>query len=230
MQSSSSSNWQDEQDPQILALLAAQAALDCNWQDAIKINEKILKDQQADVEALNRLARAQVCTGRMEKAQKTYKKVLEIDPYNIIANKNLNKINISTSNKANGQSKSFIPNHNLNSLLLSEPGKTKVISLLNLAPPNVLALLDYGEPLRINPKSHAITITTGEGVYLGALPDDIAHKLISFIGGGNKYEAYVKSVTPKSLTIFIRETERSQKFINQPSFQQNPISYFDTEE
>ena len=229
MQSSSSSKWQDEQDPQTLAQIAAQAALDCNWQEAIRINQKILKGNQEDVEALNRLARAQVCTGEIEKAQKTYKKVLSLDPYNIIANKNLSKINIANG-RSNGQGKNITFRSNLTSLFLSEPGKTKVLSLLNLAPPNVLSVLNYGEEVRLNPKSHAMSVTTTEGVYLGALPDDIAHKLIAFIGGGNKYEAYVKSVTPKNLTIFIKEVERSEKFTNQPSFQSTPISYFDSEE
>ena len=228
MQSSSSSKWQDEQDPSTLAQIAAQLALDCNWQEAIQINQKILKVNNEDLEALNRLARAQVCSGEIEKAKKTYKKVVELDPYNIIANKNLSKINF-TDSQTNGQNKKVTLGSNLTSLFLSEPGKTKVLSLLNLAPPNVLSVLNYGEEVRLNPKSHAVTVATTEGVYLGALPDDIAHKLIAFIEGGNKYEAYVKSVSPKNLTIFIRETERSEKFTNQPSFQAVPISYFDSE-
>lgn len=227
MQSSSSGSWENTEDTILLAKMAADAALLSNWQEAIQINQKILKNNQEDVEALNRLARAQVCSGEIEKAQKTYKKVLELDPYNIIANKNVNRINLSNGH-TNG--KNIILSQNLSSLFLSEPGKTKVVGLLNLAPPTVLAVLNYGEEVHLNAKSHAVAVTTLEGVYIGALPDDIAHKLIAFISGGNKYEAFVKSVTPKILTIFIRETERSQKFTNQPSFQANPISYFESEE
>lgn len=227
MQSTPSGSWQDTEDAILLAKMAADAALSSNWQDAIAINQKILKTNQEDVEALNRLARAQVCTGEIEKAQKTYKKALELDPYNIIASKNLNKINVSNGS---GNGKNIVFSPNLTSLFLSEPGKTKVIGLLNLAPPAILAVLNYGEEVHLNVKSHAVTLTTLDGVYIGALPDDTAHKLIAFITGGNKYEAFVKSVTPKSLTIFVRETERSEKFTNQPSFQANPISYFESEE
>lgn len=226
MQTSSSGSWQNTEDAILLAKMAADAALSSNWSEAIAINQKILKTNQEDVEALNRLARAQVCTGEIDKAQKTYKKVLELDPYNIIANKNLNKINASNGS-GNGKSITFSPN--LSSLFLSEPGKTKVVGLLNLAPPTVLAVLNYGEEVRLIVKTHAVAVTTTESVYIGALPDDIAHKLIAFITGGNKYEAFVKSVTPKSLTIFVRETERSEKFTNQPSFQANPISYYESE-
>ncbi|MBI3342454.1 tetratricopeptide repeat protein [Candidatus Curtissbacteria bacterium] len=223
---STSAPWQDVQDLQILAQLAAQAALSSDWQEAILINKKILGVNENDVEALNRTARAHVCLGELEKAQKIYKKVLELDPYNIIANKNMEKISKSSGNGH----KSIVFNYNLSNLFLSEPGKTKVLNLINLAPPNVLALLNYGEQVSLNVKTHAVSITSTDGVYLGALPDDIAHKLITFITGGNKYEAFVKSVSPKSLTIFVREIERSEKFTNQPSFQTNPITFFESEE
>lgn len=228
MQSSPAPRWQEIENLQTLATIAAQAALESNWPEAIAINEKILNVNENDVEALNRLARAQVCSGDIQKAQKTYKKVLTLDPYNVIANKNMEKIQKTAT--VNGHTKSITLNQNLGRLFLSEPGKTKVISLLNLASPNVLAVLNYGEEVRLNQKTHSVTITTVEGVYLGALPDDIAHKLIAFITGGNKYEAYIKSISPKSLTIFVREIERSEKFTNQPSFQTNPISYFESEE
>jgi tetratricopeptide (TPR) repeat protein len=222
-------DWQKINDSEILAHLAAEAALAANWQEAAKINQRILTLAQDDVEALNRLARAMCCLGEITKAQKLYKKVLEIDPYNIIARKNLDKV--SLQNGAFGtNSQKFASTANMSTLFLSEPGKTKVINLLNLAPPNILSVLSYGENLTIKPKNHAVAITTQEVVYLGALPDDLAHKLIAFITGGNTYEAYVKAVSPKVLTIFIRETLRSARFTNQPSFQASQISYFDSEE
>lgn len=171
MQTSSSGSWQNTEDAILLAKMAADAALSSNWSEAIAINQKILKTNQEDVEALNRLARAQVCTGEIDKAQKTYKKVLELDPYNIIANKNLNKINASNGS-GSGKSITFSPN--LSSLFLSEPGKTKVVGLLNLAPPTVLAVLNYGEEVRLIVKTHAVAVTTTESVYIGALPDDTA--------------------------------------------------------
>jgi len=218
-------------DSQLLAQQAIQAAICANWQQAAKINQKILSFTKDDVEALNRLAMAQNCLGNIAEAQKLYKKVLSIDPYNIIAQKNLDKISKFTSTKPNGGN--TVPSngndHNLSKLFLFEPGKTKVINLLNLAPPQILASLHCGEQIIINPKNHAVTITTQEGTYLGALPDDLAHRLIAFIAGGNQYEACVKCSSPKTLTIFIREVFRSPKFASQPSFQCNPNNYFDTD-
>lgn len=223
--------WQNITDFEVLAQLAAQAALYSNWQEAVQINEKILKTNKDNVEALNRLARAMVCMGELTRAQKLYKKALEIDPYNIIARKNFDKISSTSggSAKINGGPKQMAHTVNISGLFVSEPGKTKVINLLNLAPPAILAVLSFGEQVTIKPKNHSVAITTNVGTYLGALPDDLAHKLIAFIAGGNEYEAYIKSVSPKSLTIFIREVLRSPRFTNQPSFQTAQISYFDSE-
>lgn len=231
--------WQEQKDLDMLTQLAIDAALNSNWQQAEKINQKILSMSSKNVEALNRLARAQTCAGEIDKAQKTYKKVLDIDPYNIIAKKNvekLSKVNSKSASKSNGYyaSKGSTSGHtntltNLSSVFLFEPGKTKVISLLNLASPSILGLLNCGDKVEILSKKHSVCITSTEGVYLGALPDDISHKIIFYISGGNKYEAYVKLATPKTLAIFLREVERSAKFTNQPSFQDSN-QYFEDKE
>jgi len=79
-------------DIQQLTQQAIYAAMSLNWENAIKINKKILKHSKTDIEALNRLAKAKICSGNMSEAQKIYKKVLTLDKFNIIARKNLNKI------------------------------------------------------------------------------------------------------------------------------------------
>lgn len=206
----------------LLADQAIEAAISLNWQKAVKINRKILNSIKNDTEALNRLARAKLCLGRKQEAQKLYKRVLELDPYNIIAQKNLEKITKSNGNalKTNGNNYSNnLSSLNLANIFLLEPGKTKLVNLLNLAPPAVLATLNCGDQVLINPKNHSVAITTLDKVYLGALPDDLAHRLIAFISGGNKYDSYVKNATPKSLVVFIKEVFRSAKFASQPSFQ-----------
>lgn len=215
-------SWQETQDPELLAQAAISAATQAHWQEAEKINLKILKNSKADIEALNRLARAQICQGKFSEAKKIYEKVLSLDPYNIIARKNFDRIAKTNGKKGiNSNQPHTIGGQNLISLFLSEPGKTKLINLLNLAQPSVLATLICGEEVQINPKNHSVAITNGEGTYLGALPDDLAHRLIAFISGGNKYQAFVKSASTKILTIFIKETFRSTKFTNQPSFNTN---------
>lgn len=232
MDTAISTNWKKESSLETLSQAAINAALSSNWEEATKINQRILSLSSENTEALNRLAKAFMCAGEIDKANKTYKKVLTIDPYNIIAVKNIEKIsklcggNTATMTKSNGVTiKSMNSNNhvNLSSVFLFEPGKTKAVNLYNLASPAVLAALNCGDRIEIVPKKHSITITTQEGIYLGALPDDISYKMIGFIEGGNKYEAFVKYATTKSLTVFVREVERSSKFASQPTFQETRI-------
>ena len=207
------------QDIELLTQAAILTAMENRWNEAAKLNQKILENQKDNVEALNRLAQALKRLGNQPKAEKTYRKVLEIDPHNIIAKKNLAKIAKSNGNgHTNGKSTA---NGNLSQIFIYEPGKTKLISLINLAPPAILATLDCADELQMNLKRHAVTITTQDGIYLGALPDDLAHRLITFIEQGNKYETYVKCASTKILTVLIKEVYRSGKFENQPSFQNN---------
>ncbi len=216
------SKWQNVTNCDLLSQLAIEQALKSNWEEAAKINDKIVKLDPQNVPALNRLARAQCCLGQVTKANKTYQKVLELDPYNVIAKKNQEKI---TKLKGDGQIATFTNGNgttgDLSAIFVFEPGKTKVINLLNLASPSILAGLNCGDKVTILPKKHSVAIAREDGTYLGALPDDLSFKLIGFISGGNKYEVFVKYATTKSLTIFIREIERSNKFTNQPSFAEN---------
>lgn len=217
--------WQETADTSLLAQMAVDAALSSNWKDAASINEKIISLDKSDIEALNRLAHAYICLGNKEKAKSTYNKVLLLDPYNIIAAKNVDKISkMNGSTITSGHSSA-----NLNDVFLFEPGKTKIINLLNLAPPAVLANLNCGDKLLLVQKKHSVTINSEDGTYLGALPDDLAHRLIGFITGGNKYEAYVKCATPKILTVFIRESERAPRYTNQPSFADGGKSIYSDE-
>lgn len=218
-------SWQSINDTTLLAQLAIQAALSANWKDAIEINEKIFKLDTSDAEALNRLAHAYTCLGKKERAKNIYQKVLEIDPYNIIASKNMDKIS-----KMNGQSslgKTTLPAINLANVFLYEPGKTKVINLLNLAPPSILANLNCGDKVLLKTKKHSVTISACDGTYLGALPDDLAHRLIGFIDGGNVYDVFVKFATTKNLTVFIREVHRDSKFASQPTFTEGQKYFFE---
>lgn len=235
MQSEDSDSIQTSQEIQKLATVAIKAALSQEWEESIVINKKILKLDKENTEALNRLARAYSCMQDYQQAQKLYKKVLTIDPFNLIALKNQQKasqfngkdalskkpVTIQTNGQNNGSTKI-----NLSKIFLDEPGKTKIVALLNLAPPATLASLNCGDQVILNPKNHSVSVLTPEGTYLGAFPDDVAHRILGFIAGGNKYEAYVKSNTVKALSIFVRETLRSTRFSNQPTFQ-TKVSMFE---
>jgi tetratricopeptide (TPR) repeat protein len=199
--------------------LALNAALDSNWDQAVEINQEILKVEPTSVDALNRLAHAYFEKGDFDNSKKFYTEVLTYDPYNPIAAKNLK---ILQCFKAGAQPP--VPSNNGTharispSLFLQEPGKTKLVNLLKVAEPQRLSKTYCGMQVELVIKNRGISVTDSAGAYLGVLPDDMSHQILRLIKGGNKYMALIKSVKVNGLSILIRETFRSAKFRNQPSF------------
>lgn len=211
----------------ILHERAINAALDSEWKLALKLNKQIIKIDPQNIDALNRQAKAYMELGKTNLAKKYYSAVLSIDPYNPIAQKNLkimksfksNRHNSAIPGTRNGQA--YVSNGHPKlspSLFLQEPGKTKMVNLLKVAEPQKLVSAFCGMKVAMVIKNRKITITDLNGNYLGVLPDDISHHLLRLYKGGNKYELFVKSVKVNSLSIIIKETFRSKKFKNQPSF------------
>ena len=63
------------------------------WQEAITANKAILEDFSTDVDAYNRLGRAYIELGNYAQAREAYSRATELDPYNAIAKKNLQRLN-----------------------------------------------------------------------------------------------------------------------------------------
>ena len=193
---------------------AIQTALTGDWNSAVSLNKSILQENPNDVEALNRMALAYMILGKSKSARNTYQKVLEIDPLNSIAIKNLRKLQ-GDSSKNSGD----IVTIQVNNIFLEETGRTKVVDLINLAQAEILLTLRTGQSVDLSTKRLKIFISQGKK-YVGVLPDDIGKRLIKLIKGGNKYEAFVKSASHQNVAIFIRELKRATKFKEQPSFLQ----------
>lgn len=196
---------------------AIDAALNGRFEEALQLNQQILKNDKQNVDALNRLARAYFELGNLKLSNKYYNLALKYDPYNPIAQKNL-KIIKAFKGKSNGKNKLQPPLLISPSMFLQEPGKTKVVSLLKVAEPAKLSQVYCGMLVLLIIKQRGISVTSQDNGYLGILPDDLAHTLIRLIKGGNKFSAFVKSVRVNGVSIMIREEKRSERFHNQPSF------------
>lgn len=188
---------------------AIQTALVGDWTNAIVLNQQILNENPNDIDTLNRLAFAFLSLGQPKDAKNLYEKVLSLDMKNPIALRNLKRLNDGKAMKVN------IP---LNNLFIEEPGKTKVIELLNVADKKVVSHLRSGEKISLIIKRSKIFAVDEENSYIGMLPDDICQRLIKFMKAGNQYEAYVRTVDNNRACIFVRETKRIKRFRDQPSF------------
>ena len=134
---------------------AIQTALKGNWEEAIALNKSLVEENPQDIDALNRLALAFSIIGKIKDAKSTYLKVVNIDPLNAIALRNLRKIKEKNGQLSNGNA-----NKTINNKFLEEPGKTKVVELVNIAQPQLTENLSTGQSLELSVKRLKIFITT----------------------------------------------------------------------
>lgn len=193
---------------------AIAAALAQDWKEAIRVNLAILKQDNSDIESLCRLAFAYLKIGQLQSAKRTYQKVLELDTYNQIATKNLKRMtSLKKKDMANEAGTYMSP-----MIFLEEPGKTKIVECVHVAPTHVLSTLSSGQEVFLKPKHHGIEVRTSNRTYVAALPDDMSFKLNKMMAAGNTYQAIIKGVDKKSIKIMLRELKRGKRFASQPSF------------
>jgi len=202
-----------------LAQKAISSAIKGNWEEAKQINKEILKDSSSDIDALNRIARCCAELGDITNARKYAKNVIAIDPFNKIATKSLGK----WKNLKKGET--FKSGASSGDVFLEEPGKTKIVNLIHLGSSKVVAKLDSGDEVKINPHSHRVSISAMNNDYVGKLPDDISSRMRKLIKYGNKYIAHIKSVDNKIVKVFLREVERSKNLTDTQSFPSEKIDY-----
>lgn len=192
---------------------AINLALKYQWKDAIKVNKLILKEDNLNIEALNRLARAYLEIEDIKRAINISKKVLKIEPSNKIAEKSIEKCKRFKTNVNLGSEQ------NINaSVFLEEVGKTKLINLINLGSPKNISKLYSGNEVKLLTHSHRASITTNDGTYIGRLPDDLSARIKSLVNGGNIYKVFIKSACLSDIKIFIKEIKRGKDLQNIMSF------------
>lgn len=203
-------------DKHTLSDSAIKCALSGNWQEAVKLNTQIVKLSPNDCEALNRLAQCYKNLGNIKKAVSTYQKVLKINKYNVIAQRNWAIL------KNNGAKDIAVPDVNIKyantEIFLEEPGKTKLVSLVNIAPATKILTVSPREKLELIEKRKGVIVLDNSQNYLGALPDDLSYRLICFMKAGYKYDCFAKTVERNSFIVLIRENSRSKRLNNQPTF------------
>src|SRR5215203_2040588 len=124
---------------------AREAALAGNWAEAVEINRQLLERTPRDAEAQNRVGRALLELNDPAGALEAYTAALKIDPANIIARRNLQRLDLlrhqATSKKKTKKDKEDVGNHNIprTNVFIEEVGKTWVDELVNPLPSLELA-------------------------------------------------------------------------------------------
>lgn len=180
---------------------AIDLAMEGRWQEAVEVNKSIIEAYAEDVDAYNRLGRAYLELGEYSQAKVAYSRAVELDPYNAIARKNLQRLSyLKETTRAEAESHKVEPQH-----FIEEIGKAGVVTLYDLAPKEILAKMVAGDSVSLKIDSSSLIVENGRGEYLGLVEPRHALRLVKLMKGGNRYTAAIVSSTVDLLTVIIRE-------------------------
>ncbi|MFC1951938.1 tetratricopeptide repeat protein [Chloroflexota bacterium] len=190
-------------------------AMEGRWREAIAANRSIISNSPNDVNAHNRLGRAYMELGEYSQAREAYRQALEVDPYNVIAKKNLDRLSQLGEPAASSEvdSRTAEPHH-----FIEEVGKAGVLNLHRLASPEILAGMVAGNKVYLKIDGTGLIVENSRGEYLGEIEPKYAQRLIKLMGGGNKYAAAIISSTENTVNVIIREVYQDSSQAGQLSF------------
>ncbi len=198
-------------------------AIQGRWREAVAANKSLIESFANDVDAYNRLGRAYMELGEYSLAREAYEKALELDPYNIIAKKNLQRLSHLGEGAVDvgGGFQKVEPQQ-----FIEEVGKAGVVELHRLAPPQVLAKLVAGSRVNLRIDGSRLIVENSRGEYLGQVEPKHGQRLIKLMEGGNRYTAAIISSTPEAVTVIIREVYQHPSQAGRPSFpSRGPVGF-----
>ncbi len=194
---------------------AIDLAMQGRWREAIAANRVILEDFPNDVDAHNRLGRAYMELGEYQQSREAYHRTAELDPFNTIAKKNLQRLNYLGEAKiaAEGTARRVEPHR-----FIEDIGKAGVVNLYHLAPTRVRARLVAGDELLLRIDGTRLIVEDNLGQYVGHVDPKHGQRLVKLMMGGNKYSVAVVSSTEEAMTVIIREVYQDLSQIGKLSF------------
>ena len=204
---------------------AIRLAVAGDWKRAAAANSAILDDFADDVEAANRLGKALTELGQTKKAIEAYQRALEIDAFNAIAQKNLDRLTQAapqSAPKAKAKSKKTSKSKSANS---ERNGVALVASAtaaefrLQQANPAEISKLDPGDRAEVHANTRGAAIVSEDGVTLGYIEPKAGLRLKRMIEGGNRYAVTIRAIDADgNAIVLIKETHRAAALVGQASF------------
>ena len=190
-------------------------AMKGRWREAVAANKSLLESFPNDVDTYNRLGRAYMELGEYYMSRESYEKALELDPYNTIAQKNLERL-AHLGETVAGLGNSF---HTVEpQQFIQEVGKAGVVNLWNLAPPEILAKTVAGDKVNLKIKGPSLIAENSHGEYLGQVEPKYGQRLVKLMEGGNRYTATILSSTPEAVSVITREAYQDPSQVGRLSF------------
>jgi hypothetical protein len=192
---------------------ARTVALTGDWERALELNTSFLERFPRDAQALNRKGRALLELGRLQEAWDAYSEALNSDPANMIARRNLQRLEMLAASDASITRAGEQTSSPRGGVFIEETGKTWVDELTRAADDAVLATVSPGEQLNFEIKGSEVSVSSRDGRYLGELEQRIAQRLSDLVEAGITFEIYALGMSGHSLRFILRETWRDPSLV-----------------
>lgn len=176
-------------------------ATEGRWKEAVEANRAFLASFPDDVEALNRLGKALLELGHYSEARSAFQRTLERSQSNIIAQKNLQRLEGLKDAPGSKPLERRTPQ-----LFIEERGKSRTTVLRNPTPKGALPRVAAGDSAGLDVDCATLRVTASGGALLGTLDPKLAARLIKLMASGNRYVAAVASATEHEVSVVLRET------------------------
>lgn len=200
-----------------LETMARELAAESRWHEAIDANLQLIERTPKDVNAFNRLGKAYFELHKYRSAYEAYSTAASIDPANVIAQRNLSRIEplkeIEEDGEVTAMQQVIRPG-----IFIEEVGKTYVDDLVNVAGQEVLTELSSGNQLTIQVNGDNVSVVDPTGRDIGQFEPRLAKRLIELMEIGNRYEVYVTSSSGQSVRVIVREAYKHPSMGNRLSF------------
>lgn len=194
---------------------AIDLAMQGRWREAVAANKVIVENFPRDVDAYNRLGRAYMELGEYSQAREAYSRAIELDSFNAIAKKNLQRLSYlgEAVVSSEGEYRKVEPQQ-----FIEEIGKAGVVNLYHLAPKEIRARMVAGDKIYLKINISSLIVENSRGEYLGQVEPKHGQRLIKLMEGGNKYSATIVSSTEEAMTVIIREVYQDPSQAGRLSF------------
>lgn len=183
---------------------AVQLSTTNQWEEAIRTNEQLLALGE-DAEVYNRMGKAALELGRYEEAQEAYGNAIRVNPSNVIARKNLNRLKELDSlgeTARNPEQRMYADPQ----LFMIETGKTALTTLTNIPGKEVALRLVSGEQVKlVQEDEKSVSVFDFEDNLVGQLEPLLAQRIIEMMAGGNRYAAAIANLDGHQIKVLIRE-------------------------
>jgi tetratricopeptide (TPR) repeat protein len=194
---------------------AIAAALESRWADAVSINEALVDRHGADEETYNRLGKARSELGDLEGALVSYQASLDLNPLNLIAQKQVRRIAAQLEVRARPAASAGVIDVDL---FTEEPGKSGRTTLTPPAGGVSGVAVAPGDTVELIASGSQLLAETSRGVALGAVESKLGGRLRPLMETGNRYSAAVASLDDDRIELIVREVFQAPENSRKSSF------------